>query len=440
MAPDPYLPNHGDLAWGATAYRLELDYRMSSNRLAGRATITARARAELRKVNVDLSAALRVSKVTVDGRKVERFTHRAGRLILTLAKRIADGSSFTIEVAYEGNPRPLRSRWGEVGWEELHNGVIVAGQPNGAPTWFPCNDRPADKAPYRFEVTVDSPYAVRANGVLRERKVRGSRTTWVFEQAEPMATYLATLHVGEYVHHKMTSSGSKVPQSALLPGPRRRTFDVDFGRQDTMMALFTKRFGAYPFAEYVVVITEDALEIPLEAQGLAVFGSDFLDGRRRGERLVAHELAHQWFGNSLTVAMWRDIWLNEGFACYAEWLWFEACGDQNAEAAARQHYRRLAALPQNYLIADPGPDLMFDDRTYKRGALTLHALRVHLGDKAFFEMLITWADRFRHGVVDTEMFIEHAQRCSARAGRPSVKPLLRRWLYEKPLPPFPVSR
>ncbi|HEX2704121.1 MAG TPA: M1 family metallopeptidase [Candidatus Lustribacter sp.] len=437
MDADPYLPGHGDVTWGATSYQLELDYRMSSNRLAASARITARAHTDLRTVTLDLAAPLRVSKVLVDGRKPRKYAHRANRLVLTLAKRVDEGAAFTIEIGYGGNPGPLRGTWGEVGWEELSNGVIVAGQPNGAPTWFPCNDRPADKAPYRFEVTADSPYTVRANGVLRGRRIRGSRTTWTFEQAEPMATYLATLQLGSYETIRLPSPGSAVAQWALLPPRLRTAFDVDFGRQDAMMVLFERRFGRYPFAEYTVVVTEDPLEIPLEAQGLAVFGADFVSGRRREERLVAHELAHQWFGNSLTVAGWGHIWLNEGFACYAEWLWWEACGDRTAEASARQHYRRLSGLAQDYAIADPGPDLMFDDRTYKRGALTLHALRVHLGDKAFFELLRSWVSEHAHGVVTTADFVAHAQRHAARSGRPSVRVLLRRWLYDAALPSYP---
>jgi len=197
-----------------------------------------------------------------------------------------------------------------------------------------------------------------------------------------------------------------------------------------MVALFEDLFGPYPFDSYTVVVTDDDLEIPLEAQGLSVFGANHMDGRRGSERLVAHELAHQWFGNSLTVGLWRDIWLHEGFACYAEWLWSEGSGGRSADEQARAAHARLAALPQDLAIGDPGPDAMFDDRLYKRGALTLHALRGHVGDDAFFDVLRTWTDRYRHGTVSTEEFLVCAEEV---AGRP-VAGLLHRWLHERALP------
>ena len=136
-----------------------------------------------------------------------------------------------------------------------------------------------------------------------------------------MAPYLATLQIGRYQRLRARHRRLLVPPRLLAAA------EHDLARQPEMMALFEERFGPYPFAAgYTVVVTDDDLEIPLEAQGLSVFGANHMDGRRGSERLVAHELAHQWFGNSLTVGRWRDIWLHEGFACYAEWLWSERVG------------------------------------------------------------------------------------------------------------------
>jgi len=204
----------------------------------------------------------------------------------------------------------------------------------------------------------------------------------------------------------------------------------DFGRQPEMMTTFERLFGPYPFGEYAAVVVGEELEVPVEAQGLSIFGSNHVDGRRGFERLVAHELAHQWFGNSLTVADWRHIWLNEGFAKYAEWLWSELSGGEPAQAHAARSRILLAALPQDLRVADPGVRRMFDDRVYQRGALTLHALRVVIGDAPFFALVREWTRIHQHGTVTTEDFTALAQRHSARP----LDGLFAQWLYESALP------
>src|SRR6266536_3341991 len=194
-AGDPYVPTHGNGGYRVASYELELDYRVSSNRLNGKALITAVATQDLSRISFDLSG-LRVSKVSVNGRRAQRYTHRSGKLHVWAD--IVDGAEFTVDIQYGGSPEPEDSPWGDLGWEELTEGVIVASQPSGAATWFPCNDHPGDKAHYRISITTDSPYYVVANGRLVSRRVKASRTTWVFDQAAPMASYLATVQIGRY--------------------------------------------------------------------------------------------------------------------------------------------------------------------------------------------------------------------------------------------------
>ena len=181
------------------------------------------------------------------------------------------------------------------------------------------------------------------------------------------------------------------------------------------------------------MITEDDLEIPLESQGLSTFGQNFVDSDWEAVRLVAHEISHQWFGNAVTLARWQDIWLHEGFACYSEWLWAEESGVSTVQEQVDEHHAKLAGLPQDLLLADPGAALMFDDRIYKRGALTAHALRVRVGDAAFFEILQSWIAENSGGNVTTEMFREHAQRVAGE----DLEGLFTPWLDALELPACP---
>ncbi len=425
---DPYLPGHGDRSYDVLSYDLALDYRVEGNRLAGEATVLVVPRESTDRIELDLRG-LAVDRVTVDGRRPAKHSQRAGRLRIQLAGPTTTGTALEVRVRYSGRPAPLRSSWGELGWEELTDGVIVAGQPAGAPSWFPCNDRPDDKATYRIAVTTASEYAVVCNGTLVEQRRRASRTTHVFEQAEPMATYLATVQIGRY--QEAVVPGTTVPQRLLFPAGLGDAVRRDVSRQPAMMVELERLFGPYPFPAYTVVVADDDLEIPLEAQSLSVFGRNHLDGTGRMERLVAHELAHQWFGNSLTAARWSDIWLHEGFACYAEWLWSQSSGGETADVLARRHHGRLASLAQDLVVADPGPDLMFDDRLYKRGALALHVVRTHLGDERFFVALREWVAQNRFGTVTTVMLEEHLRRYGVTSD------VLDPWLHHEDLPPFP---
>lgn len=428
---DPYLPKNGNFGYRVSRYELELEYKVASNRLSGAATITAVTLASLQTFTLDLSESMRVTKVTVNGRRPAGFATSGGKLRIRLAAALPAGSAMSIAVRYGGTPRPIRTLWGEVGFEELSNGALVAGQPNGSPSWFPCDDHPSSKASYRIQISTDSPYYAVAPGELVSRRVRAGQTVWTYEQPEPTSTYLATVQIGMYELHRVPKT--PVRMQAVAPVRLRANFDHDFARQPAMMKLFIRLFGAYPLsAGYTVVITDDDLEIPLEAQGVSVFGANHCDGARGSERLIAHELAHQWFGNSVTARRWRDIWLHEGFACYAEWLWSEHSGGRSAAELARHHHQRLITAPQNLLLSDPGPRDMFDDRVYKRGALTLHALRGTIGDDKFFALLRDWTTRYRHGTVVTDDFTGLA----ANYAEVSLRPLWESWLYSTRVPPL----
>lgn len=406
--------------FGVDRYELELDYRVGPNRLTARAVLTATATATLREVVLDLGR-LRVTRVQVDGRPA-RFRHDGTTLTATPARPVSAG--FTVEIRYGGNPSPVRSRWGDIGWDELTDGALVASQPTGAPSWFPCLDHPSDRASYSVTVTADAPYAVLVTGELVGRRRSAGTRTWIYERAEPTASYLMSVQIGRYEELEL---GPR--QVASVPARLRRAAEHDLGRHAKIMKALTEWCGPYPFGSYRVVVTDDDLEDPIEAQGMAIFGANHVDGRRTHERLVVHELAHQWFGNSLTLADWSHIWLNEGFATYVEWMWSERVGDRSAASHAREWHGWAARQPADLVLADPGTARLFDARIYKRGGLALHALRVGLGDRRFFALLREWTAARRHSTVTTGAFEDLAG--------PEAATLLQPWLHAKPLPPLP---
>lgn len=429
-AGDNYVAGHGNGGYRVEHYALDLKYRMPTNRLSGTATLRARSTQLLERFSLDL-VHLRVSKVRVLGHRGVRFEQSARKVIVSVPAGIPADTEFTVSLDYAGSPTPSSSRWGAVGWEELTDGVLVAAQPSGSPTWFPCNDAVGDKAGYDIHFSTDQNYTVVCNGHLESHTVSSGQGHWHYVQTQPTATYLATVQIGRYALAPHDFDG--VPGVLAYPRAIESRVETDFGPVARMMAVFQERFGPYPFDDYTVVVTDDPLEIPLEAQSLAIFGANHADGFHGTDRLIAHELAHQWFGNSVGLAHWRDIWLNEGFACYSEWIWSEASGGATADALARQHRRSVAAQPSDIVVGDPGPTLMFDDRIYKRGALTLHALRITIGDVAFFRLLREWVSTFGGATATTDDFRALAAGYSAG----SLDTLFDSWLFALPLPRLP---
>ncbi|AKK10238.1 M1 family metallopeptidase [Corynebacterium uterequi] len=439
---DEYTGVDFNLGFHVRHYDLDLNYRVAPNRLDARARLLIVTWRELASLTLDLVSTLPVRRVDARGSAgrrvtVTRFSQRGGKVRIHFADAVPVDTEFTLEIRYGGQPQPRRTAWGEIGWEELRNGLLVASQPNGAPTWFPCDDTPDEKATYDLRVTADNPYVVVCPGDLVSRERHGSTSTWHYRTRHRMATYLATVQIGEYTRLDLGDRcAAWVPPSLAAAAAR------ELGDQAEMLQYFEGLFGRYPFPAYTVVVTEDDLDIPLEAQGLSIFGANHIREAGRWERLIAHELAHQWFGNSLGLAQWNDIWLNEGFACYCEWLWFEHRGVP-AASSAYQHYAGLRAQPADLLLADPGPHAMFDDRVYKRGALTVHALRVLLGDDAFFHALRSYVAAGRHGIVEPidlrrELYAV-ADAGYHAVGRAAVDDVLQRWVYATDLPDFPAA-
>ncbi|MEV6948364.1 M1 family metallopeptidase [Streptomyces sp. NPDC051172] len=437
LRTERYFAGHGSYAHRTLAYDLRLAYDPAVATLDGRAHIHAVSERPLRQVHLDL-AGLSVHDAHVDGVSV-RPGHKGDKLILPTPRPITAGTPFTLEIGYAGRPGPVRTPFGQIGWDrtgDAHGGTLVASQPLGAPSWFPCNDRPDDKAEFTFRVTVPRGHQAVANGMLLEQSSTGTTEFWKYHHPGPMAPYLAALYTGRFVQEtwqaRDTATGHRFVGRNAYPARLSRQARHDLARQPEMFEAFTGWFGSYPFETYGAVVVDADLEQPVENQTVSLFGRNHVDGERTWETLVAHELVHHWYGNSVSVRDWRDIWLNEGFATYGEWLWSEHIGEDSADTIARAAWHTLAQKAKGLRIAAPGPDRIFDDRLYDRGACTLHALRLALGDERFFAILRGWHHAHRGNSADTTAFIAHAGRYTPS----KIEPLLYAWLYDEHLPPL----
>ncbi len=438
---DPYFPNYGNGGYDVAHYDLAVTYDPGTDQLRGIATITARATQDLASFNLDL-VGMTVRRITVDearapGTHDAQWSRGPHELVVVPHARLENGRNYTIVVHYDGTPTTVESTLGEGGFFHTDDGALVVGQPEVAATWFPVNDHPLDKATYTFRVKVPVGYGVVANGLPVGTSSSAGWTTHVWEARSPMASYLATVDIGQWqVNARRTARGLPIidavdPDVAAFANP-------SLARQDEMLSVLESRFGPYPFeAAGAIVDDHPGIFFALENQTRPVYSYIFFI-LGEGDAVVVHELAHQWFGDSVALARWQDIWLNEGFATYAEWLWLEHEGFVDAPRIVAAE--TLASTPPDdpfwdLPIGDPGPLHLFDEPVYLRGAMTLQALRETIGDTSFFALLRVWAstNKDRHGT--TPQFIDTAERISGR----QLDGLFQTWLFSPERPTVPAA-
>ncbi|MFZ6005321.1 MAG: M1 family metallopeptidase [Actinomycetota bacterium] len=425
---DPYFPGLGNGGYDVQHYTLALTWQPDAGSIAGSTTIEATATQDLSRFNLDL-VGLEVSSVVVDGSAAA--TARSGRE-LEVAPRTAipSGASFTVTVAYSGVPTPVSegTELFDVGWQTDGREAYVVSEPSGAATFFPANDHPSDKATYRFEITAPADQVVAASGVLTAQRDEPDGTkVWTYEARDPMASYLAQLAIGDFVLVDREPFGNVRIRHALHRSFSDSAADVA-SRTAEMIDVLDDVFGPFPFEVYGVVAVDEPLGFALETQTLTIIGSDIARAGRRADRVMVHELAHQWVGNTVSPATWKDIWLNEGFATYSEWLWAERTGGVSAAASARDAAGIRADL--DIPPGDPGSGELFETSVYVRGAMTLQALREAIGDDAFFTVLRQWVDENRDASAATADFIALAERVSGQ----QLDDLFLAWLYGPSLP------
>ncbi|MFF2272754.1 M1 family metallopeptidase [Agromyces sp. NPDC058136] len=457
-AGDAYFPYAGNGGYDVAHYDLALDYAPPApepaplvGELRGTATIDLVATQDLDRFNLDLRG-MQVSALSVNGKSatavappapgatvdgaaywhVQDDAARVWELTVQPRPKLKAGQHARLVIEYGGaTARPTDIEEALYGWVTTRDGAMVASEPDGSMTWYPVSDHQTDKASYSFAITVPEGKVAVANGTQpRLPETAGGFTTWYWDAPDEQASYLTTASVGDFELRETRYSASGVPiidavDRDLTPA-RLETTNASLARQAAMIDFFESRFGPYPFVAFGSIVDDDDLGYALETQTRPVYS------RSAGAGTVAHELAHQWFGNAVSPERWQDIWLNEGWATYATWMWTE----QNGGATAQQSYNAWygpARTPAYWQlqIGDPGALGLFATQVYNRGAATLHALRVEVGDDAFFEGTRLWLERFDDGSATAEDFQAVYEEVSGE----DLDEFFQIWLYGGEKPP-----
>ncbi len=443
---DSLFPTIGNGGYDVQRYDLDLRYTNVLTRvLRGTATIEAAATQNLSDFSFDFQG-LAVSGVTVDGRAAAfAYDFDAAKLIITPSAGIRAGTAFTVRVVYGGAPGPVIDPDGSAeGWlSNIDFGAVALGEPLGSQGWFPVNNVPTDKARYAISVTVADEFTAVSNGVLAGTTAHGDGTTtfdWVSE--DPMAPYLATVSVGRFDASGSDLSDPDRPFYLYVEESfaRRAEIVADQQRAPAMLDWYAGYYGVpYPFdaAGGVVPRVGASVGYVLETQTKPTYPAADPDDTGPGLATIAHENAHQWFGNLVTLARWRDIWLNEGITEFSSWLW-ETDEDGGPPMADRFSGLYDGALGAFWLIppADPptAADIFDYAAMYLRGAMTMTAIREifvatpGLGEPAFRSMMRSWLVDHANGNVTTEQFVALVKAADpARADR--WDEFFQQWLY-----------
>jgi len=392
---DPYYPESGNGGYNVTGYDITMTYTPETNQLQATTVINAKVTeaGKLGRFNFDLQKAMKVSAVTVNG-KPAAFSQQDAELVITPGAGLATGADLQVSVSYAGKPEAISggtANLGDGGWYRTPSGGAVAiGEPFSASAWYPVNEHPADTATFAVTATVPSKWKVISNGVqfdgaLPVAPSGYTSTRWV--QDVPIASYLTTIYIDTF-----TTSTDKLDDgtpiiNAFAPGDSEDKSLAD--NTKAIIELLSSYFGPYPFKSAGGIYSDQELAFALETATRPVY-ANWVD-----LDTVVHELAHQWYGDQVTVERWSDICINECFASYAPWLWYEKTDGENLDTYWQGQMEAVGTGSfWNSPLVDMGAGNEFT-RVYDRGPLALHAVRKEMGDDKFFTLLRKWQDTYK---------------------------------------------
>lgn len=433
---DPYYPSSGNGGYDVSHYDLRLKYQPATDLLEGTATILATTTQNLSRFNLDFGLA--VSEIRVDGTKAKYTRSGTQELEITPAAPLAKGKSVSVVVKYAGKPSEL-SVDGYTAWHRTPDGGVAAQEPDSAVWWFPSNDHPLDKATYDVSVLVPEGTQAISNGTLQSQSSARGWTRYNWRSNKPQATYLTTLAIGKFdITTDTTASGLPVINAYSKDlGDNDGAARASVERTKEVAEWLSDLYGPYPFNSVGGYVPNVTTGFALETQTRPYYSPrQFANGANAS--VVVHELAHQWYGDSVSVDGWKDIWNNEGFARYAQWLWSEKEGEGTAQELADYVYAQHPADDAFWKVkpGDPGAENQFDLAVYDRGALALQALRNTVGDQSFFTLLKGWPTAHQYGNAKVGDFVQYAEKIS---GKP-LAGLFDTWLYQPVKPAAPAEK
>ncbi|MYT74189.1 MULTISPECIES: M1 family metallopeptidase [unclassified Streptomyces] len=437
---DRLFPTLGNPGYDVRSYDISFTYKGDNDKPLDAVTrIDARATARLDRVNLDFSHGT-VRSVEVNGAPAD-FATGGEDLVVTPARPLVAGQPMHITVRHTSDPRPGKE---EVGWVRTKDGLAMANQADAAHRVFPCNDHPSDKAMFTFRVNTPQKYTAVANGLPTSLTPgAGDTTDWTYRTAHPMATELAQVSIGRStVLHQKGPHG--LPVRDVVPTKDVKALRPWVDKTPAQLAWMENKVGRYPFENYGVLIAEASTGFELETQTLSLFERDLFVRTEYPawyvESVMVHELAHQWFGDSVSPRTWSDLWLNEGHATWYESLYAQEKADRPMETRMRNAYREsdgwrasggAPAAPKNPTHGEKIS--IFRPVVYDGSALVLYALRQEIGTGKFERLERRWVATHRDGTATTADFTSLASRVAGR----DLSGFFQQWLYAKKTPPMP---
>lgn len=436
---DILYPNLGNGGYEVEHYQLDLRYATAapSQAIDGTVTIRARATQELSRFDLDFSGDS-VGAVSIDG-CAAAYSWDGEELVITPAHPLHRGERFAVTVShFAASPAvPTPTDFLGAPYFSTPDGTAWAGQPHNAHRIFPSNDHPRDKATFSFKIDVPAGTTAVANGELIAQHTAGGRTIWRYEQREPMATELAQVAVGAFT---VTDRGHHHGVAVRDVTPTRLTADLapKMAIELSQLDWLRERLGDYPFRTYGTLVVDASLGFALETQTLSLYDTLIFGlPESRLNPIMVHELAHQWFGDSVAPAQWSDVWQSEGHA-----TWYERTSVADPDSV---EFTQLMQLVYSFgdifrvtfgPVAAPlsgDPLELFNPNVYFGGALVLYALRQQVGDAAFQNIERAWVTQYRGRSASTADFIALASRVSGQ----DVSAFLQDWLYGTTTPQMP---